>query len=215
PRAGGRIEMCLLDLPQPVELDALGIAPRGAHLIEKEGVWHVFDVVGQDNYPNVCDVIEEARWLGVSCRRELLDYSRLTKESRLVLIHQRAFIKNYQEYPKHFTAQEANDFRCPYKRHHIDYLDEMCVDLWCHDVVEGIKPGEEGHHDPVSRKLECGASYRCYGQPAEITPEYQYAIFAIFPIGQIEVIEDNDDRTHEKKIERTRKSELPVNLVKE
>src|SRR5262245_17822038 len=212
---GAPVEMFLLDPSQPVELDALGIAPCGVRLIEKEGVWHVFDVVGQDNYPNVCDVIEEARWLGVSRRCELLDYSRLTKESRLVLIHQRAFIKNYQEYPKHFTIQEANDFRCPYKHPRVDDLDELCAGLWWHDVVEGIKPGEESHRDPVSRKLECGASYGCYAQPAEVKPEYQYAIFAIFPIGQIEVIEDADDRTHEKKIERARKSEFPVSLVKE
>jgi hypothetical protein len=58
---GAPIEMSLLDPPLPIELDALGVAPRGVHLTEKEGVWHVFDVVGQDNYPNVCDVIVEAR----------------------------------------------------------------------------------------------------------------------------------------------------------
>ena len=212
---GAPLEMFLLDPPQPVELNALGITQRGVHLIKKEGVWHVFDVVGQDSYPNVSDVIEEARWLGVSRRCELLDYSRLTKESRLVLIHQRAHIKNYVEYLKHFTRQEIDDFRCPYKHHRIDNLDEMCAGLWWHDVSEGVELDEERPRDPVSRKLECGASYRCYGQPAEVTPEYQYAIFAIFPIGQIEVIEDPDDRTHEKKIERIRRSELPVSLVKE
>ena len=212
---GAPVEMFLLDPPQPVELDALGIAPRGVHLIEKEGVWHVFDVVGQDNYPNVCDLIEEARWLGVSRRCELLDYSRLTKESRLVLIHQRAFIKNYEEYPKHFTSQEADDFKCPYKHHSIGNLDEMCAGLWWHDVVEGVESDQEDHRGPINRKLECGAIYGCYNRPPEITPEYQYAIFGIFPIGQIEVIEDPDDRTHEKKVERARKSDLPVSLVKE
>src|SRR5262245_7347903 len=212
---GAPVEMFLLDPSQPVELDALGIAPCGVRLIEKKGVWHVFDVVGQDNYPNVCDVIEEARWLGVSRRCELLDYSRLTKESRLVLIHQRAYIKNYAEYPKRFTAQEADDFRCPYRRHRIGTLDEMCVGLWWHDVVEGVERYEEACRNPVGRKLECGALYRCYGQPVEVTSEYQYTIFAIFPIGQIEVIEELDDRTHEKKIERARKADLPVSLVKE
>jgi hypothetical protein len=82
-------------------------------------------------------------------------------------------------------------------------------------VVEGIERDEEGHRDLVSRKLECGALYHCYGQPVEVTPEYEYAIFAIFPIGQIEVIEDPDDHTHEKKIEAARKSGLPINLVQE
>jgi hypothetical protein len=212
---GAPIEYFLIDPPQPVELDALGIAPRGVHLIEKEGVWHVFDVVGQDSYPNVCDVIEEARYLGVSRRCELLDYSRLTTESRLVLIHQRAYIRNFLEYLAHFSEQEAADFRCPRRYHQIGALEEMCAGLWRHDVVEGIERDEEGSRDRVSRRLECGAQYQCYGQPDEVTPEYQYAIFAILPIGQIEVIEDPDDRTHEQKIERARKSQLPVNLIQE
>jgi hypothetical protein len=211
---GAPIEYFLIDPPQPVELDALGIAPRGVHLIEKEGVWHVFDVVGQESYPNVCDVIEEARWLGVSRRCELLDYSRLTSESRLVLIHQRAYIKNYVEYPAHFSAHETDDFRCPRRRHQINDLNEMCAGLWRHDLAEGIERNE-GPCDRVIRRLECGAQYSGYSQPAEVTPEYQYAIFAILPIGQIEVIEDPDDRTHEEKIERAGRSGLPVSLVQE
>ncbi len=212
---GAPIEYFLVDPPQPVELDALGIAPRGVHLIGKEGVWHVFDVIGQDSYPNVCDVIEEARWLGVSRRCELHDYSRLTRESRLVLIHQRAYIRNFAEYPMHFSEQEAGDFRCPRKLHLITDLKEMCAGLWRHDVVEGVERDEVDQREPHRRRLECGAVYPCYGQPVEITPDYQYAIFAILPIGQIEVIEDPDDRTHEEKIERAGKSQLPVSLVQE
>jgi hypothetical protein len=212
---GAPIEYFLVDPPQPVELDALGIAPRGVHLIEKEGVWHVFDVVGQESYPNVCDVVEEARYLGVSRRCELLDYSRLTLDSRLVLIHQRAYIENFAEYPAHFTAPETDGFRCPRKRHPIGNLGEMCAGFWRHDVVEGVERDETGGREIRRRKLECGAQYSCYSQPIEVTPEYRYAIFAILPVGQIEVIEDPDDRTHEKKIERAGKSELPVTLVKE
>jgi hypothetical protein len=127
---GAPIEYLLIDPPQPVDLDALGIVPRGVHLIEKEGVWHVFDVVGQDNYPNVCDVLEEGRVLGFSRRCELPDYSRLTRESRLVLIHQRAFIRNYREYLERFTEQEADDFKCPQRRHRVKNLEEMCAGLW-------------------------------------------------------------------------------------
>lgn len=37
----------------------------------KELVYHVFDIVGSENYPNVADFIEEARRLGVSRRLEL------------------------------------------------------------------------------------------------------------------------------------------------
>jgi hypothetical protein len=212
---GAPIEYFLIDPPQPVELEVLGVAPRGVHLIEKEGVWHVFDVVGQDSYPNVCDVLEEGRVLGFSRRCELPDYSKLARESRLVLIHQRAFIRNYREYLERFTEQEADDFKCPRKYHNLDALEEMCAGLWWHDVVEGIERDEGNHRDLASRKLECGALYHCYRQPVEVTPEYEYAIFAIFPTGQIEVIEDPDDRTHEKKLENARQSQLPVTLVSE
>ncbi len=212
---GAPIEMFLLDPPQPIELDALGIAPRGVHLIEKEGVWHVFDVVGQESYPNVCDVIEEARYFGISRRCELLDYSRITADSRLVLIHQRAAIWNFMEYLEQFTEQERDDFRCPRMRHGVDDLGAMCAGLWRHDLVEGVEREEEGHRDLLGRRLECGAMYYGYGRPAEVAPAYQYAIFAILPLGQIEVVEDPDDQSHEKKLERARKSGLPVSLVKE
>jgi hypothetical protein len=189
--------------------------PRGVHLIEKEGVWHVFDVVGQDSYPNTADVVEEARYIGVSRRCELPDYSKLTKDSRLVLIHQRAFIENYPEYIERFTEQERDDFKCPWKRHNIDRLEEMCSGLWWHDVVEGIERNEESCRELVSRKLECGVLYRCYGRPIDVVPKYRYAIFAIFPIGQVEVVDDRDDRMHEQKLEKVRESSLPVVLVSE
>jgi hypothetical protein len=107
------------------------------------------------------------------------------------------------------------DFKCPRKRHEINRLEEMCAGLWWHDVVEGIERNEDGRGDPVHRKLECGAIYRCYGQPVDVIPEYRYAIFAIFPIGQIEVIVDPDDRTHERKLEQVKESQLPVALVYE
>lgn len=209
------LEYFLLDPPQPVDLEALGIGPRGVHLIEKDGVWHVFDVVGQDNYPNVCDVIVEAKMLGVSRRCELPDYSKLSLESRLVLIHQRAFIQNYQDYVRRFTQQERDDFRCPRNRHKPVALAEMCAGLWRHDVVEGIDRDAEGRRDLVSRKLECGALYQCYGRPIDITPEHKYAIFGIFPIGQLEVVRDPDGQMHERKLEKAQRSGLPVSLVEE
>lgn len=172
-------------------------------------------VAEDESYCTTYHTVHNCRRLGVSRRCELADYSRLTSESRLVLIHQRAYIKNFAEYPEHFSEQETGDFRCPRRFHLIGSLDEMCAGLWRHDVVEGVERDEAGSRNQTSRLLECGAQYPCYSQPVEITPEYQYAIFAILPIGQIEVIEDPDDRTHEEKIERAGKSELPVSLVEE
>ncbi len=62
-----------------------------------ETVTHVFDIVGQEYYPNIADFLEEARRLGVSRRMELEDsrqYARLSTRSRLMLLHHRAVINN-------------------------------------------------------------------------------------------------------------------------
>jgi hypothetical protein len=91
----------------------------------------------------------------------------------------------------------------------------ICAGLWRHDVVEGIERDTEGHRDLASRKLECGALYHCYSRPIDVTPEYKYAIFGVFPIGQLEVVRDPDDQTHEPKLEKAQKSGLPVELVEE
>jgi hypothetical protein len=210
---GVPIDYFLIDPPQPVDLKALRIGPRGVHLVEKDGVWHVFDVVGQEKYPNVCDVIEEGRRLGISRRCELRNYSKLTAASRLVLIHQRAFIGNYPEYLKRFTQQEIDTFKCPRRRHDINALEVMCAGFWWHDVVEGIERSEEDSRTLVSRRLKCG-SYRCYERPVDVMPEYQYAIFAVLPV-RIEVITDPESRSHERKLEQTSRAGLPVTLVEE
>lgn len=65
-----------------------------------ETVTHVFDIVGQEYYPNVADFLEEARRMGVSRRLELEDkrqYARLSTRSRLMLLHHKAVINNPSE----------------------------------------------------------------------------------------------------------------------
>ena len=212
---GAPIEYFLIDPPLPVDLNELCIGPRGVYLIEKAGVWHVFDVVGEESYPNVCDWVEEARMIGVSRRCELPDYSKLTEESRLVLIHQRAFIGNYRTYLNRFSELEADHFNCPKNRHKPRNLKEPCAGLWWHDVVEGIERNEEGHRERVRRKLECGASYLCYERPVGVRPWYRHAIFAIFPIGQFEVIEDADGQAHVEKLKKLHEAGRSVALVPE
>lgn len=80
------------------ECNGLGLVP----------VAHVFDIIGQDNYPNVADFLEEARRLGVSRRLELEggEYARLTSRSRLILLHKRAVIENPAEVITEFGELE-------------------------------------------------------------------------------------------------------------
>lgn len=105
-RYGKAVEDFLIDPPKIVDLDALGVTPRGVHLIEKNGVWHILDWVGAENYPNVADMVEEIRRFGLSRRlSDKLDFSKLTKDSRILLIHPRAFIRNIHDYIEGYMAQ--------------------------------------------------------------------------------------------------------------
>jgi len=52
--------------PREIDLEANGLTSVGTKLMqEKSGIWHVFDVIGEDSYPNVADFIEETARLGV------------------------------------------------------------------------------------------------------------------------------------------------------
>lgn len=210
--------------PVPVDLDELGIGPRGVHLIERDGDIHVLDVVGEKFYPNALDIMKEGAFMNFSRRAEGIDYSRLTSNSRLVLIHKRAHIENYYEYPALFTDEERGRFCCPVGRHQLDEngLSEMCIGLWEHDLEEGIDWEQHvelstiGLRAPMERKLECGISYTGFGRPIQVDRVPKYAVFISLPIGGIEVIEDPDDQTHIAKLEEASKcTQLTVNLVQE
>lgn len=76
---------------------------------QKETVTHVFDIVGREFYPNVADFIEEVRRMGLSRRLELEtsgNYARLSKRSRLFLLHARAVIGKPYEIYKHMGGLE-------------------------------------------------------------------------------------------------------------
>lgn len=98
PPFGGEIGYTLKEMDCP-ECGGSGKVP----------VYHVFDIIGQDNYPNVADWIEEARRLGVSRRLELNaeEYGKLTPRSRLFLLHARAVINDPESYYKGMTDLEA------------------------------------------------------------------------------------------------------------
>lgn len=216
---GSPLENFLIDPPIVVSLAELGIGTRGVHLIERNGVTHVFDVVGRKHYPNVADFIEEARLLGISRRAELPDYSRLTPQSRLVLIHERAHLQNWAELHVAMSEPESQAFNCPshipaiYEEHRQQKA--MCAGLWWHDVeqMQSEPDGQKGCRVQGVRTLPCGGTYTGWRAACNFFPEYHHAIFASFPIGAIEVVEDPDDRQHERKMDLANRSALPVSLV--
>ena len=130
---GGRpVEEFLVDPPQVVSRDSLGLSAIGVTLVEREGVTHVLDIVGREHYPTVASFIEELRRMGVSRRiSRNVDFARLGADSRLVLLHEHADIANALEFP---SAR-----RCPCERE--EHLDEsyreMCARLWADEPLEG------------------------------------------------------------------------------
>lgn len=198
------------------------ITPRGVSLVEINGVCHVFDFVGAENYPNVEDFVREAAILGVSRRLELEagDYARLSRLSNLVLVHSRAWIENSAAYYEAMSEKERSFFECPraHEPHKIGDREKGCAGLWRHDlesITEREPITDEKDFDRVmgGREIPCGAIYAGYERPKNIRPAYKAAVFAAFPIKNIAVI--NDDTTaksHMSKLAKMQGCSLPVEI---
>ncbi len=158
---GQPIETFILDPPVPVDPTALGLTAVGPQLIEIDGVWHIFDIVGRTYYPYVADMVEEVRRKGASRRLpRTLDLAKLSAESSLVLIHAKAVIENYEGYP------QPPAMMCPHLKH-LSQLEEVCAGLWWHDISESdLDRGEMGFHH---RSIPGGVSYRTHPRPGRKT----------------------------------------------
>jgi len=204
---GEAVETFILCPPKPIEIAAWGLTPRGARLVEIEGVWHppekrrgwhpplhrgwhVFDIVSKTDY-QVADYIEETRCKGASRRlSRMLDFSKLSAESRLVLIHARAIIENIHAYPQPPAVY------CP-REVHFAQLDEMCAGLWWHDFC-----ANELQSDPDGllrhiRTIPGGVSYIAHPRPEGVEPIYHYGIFMSLPITNLTVIAGRNPQEEE------------------
>lgn len=201
---GMPVEYFLVDPPLVVDREDLGISPVGVKLVEKNGVWHVLDWVGSSFYPNVADFVEELKQFGLSRRvPKTISFSKLTKDSKIILLHERASIRNHKDYNIHGRS-------CPKSIPGHDEYREMCVKVWWNDI-EG---GEELPDGKVVIKMP-SFSYQGYARPTPVVPEYELAIFCALPIQGIEVIDDPEYGTHDDAMQRASVSEITVNLVEE
>lgn len=218
--SGGRpLEDFFVDPPMPLPfmLPAQGVQLRQ---VREGGAYHIFDLVGQDNYPNAADILEEGRLNGFS--RKLprsIDFSKLDERSRLMICHARGFIDNFSEYYDAIERAEGNrgldwaDFwRCECRerhdrgRPHTPYVtgtpsqDEMCIRLLWHDLRDGDLtdlPYPMNMHNgrpQVERKMRI-VSYLGARTPAGITPKYSPAVIAALPIHRLAVIAGRSDET--------------------
>lgn len=219
---GDPVESFLVDPPFPLDIQSLGITPRGVHLMQSEGdgPYHIFDWVGAAHYPNVADFVEEVRRLGVS--RKLspkLDFTKLTLRSRLILIHAKAFIGNWQEYQDHQGTTGVCCARAEAERANHAKGKGMCSRFWWQDVElvqknDPVQGGEGLMGRMVSRQMP-SFTYTAERRPDGVTPDYVPAVFASFPITQLAVVKDDKNNKHEERQQFARQSTFKVAVVDE
>lgn len=209
-RAGRRHQM-MIDPPIPVNVEEIGLQAVGVKLIQRNGVYHLMDWVGESHYPNVADFIEEASAVGVSRRvPSNLPLNLFTSASRLLLVHPRAWIDgNVSRFgrfapvcPRTHTSLAAQSHR----------EDEMCARRWWHDLSNGTATGAVARQ--VVRACPCGHSYTGYAPP-QGNIERRPAIFASVPIQQIAVIRDRVSNRHERAERRLRGAGVTFTVVSE
>lgn len=212
---GGKpLEDFLIDPPMIVPSD-MAIPKRGQlmvpqNILRPDGttkeVWHLIDRVGMGltpagpGYWNVADFVEEVREMGLSRRlNSKLDFSKLTAESRVVLVHDRAWIDNPAELfpwtcPKDIEGHEDPGFTC-------------CAGVWWEDIeggsltasftdrqVKRTMPSFDyvGRHRPVLDSQ---------GQP--YAPVYRPAFFASFPASRLVVVAGDQAAERLEKIQQS------------
>lgn len=209
-RKGKPIEHFLKDYPQPLN-SGLRLSPIGVRLIERDGITHVLDWVGESHYPNVWDYIEEVSRFGSSRHvARNLDFSKLTLRSKHLFVHPRVVVTNWHEFfsahPYH-APQAWRNFHCPKHRH--DEYDGPCLGI-CKSLLDPYT-SKGWHGDMVNREMP-SFSYTGHRAPEGFTPQYQAGIFMALPIHQIEVVMGGN---HEDAVTRTRQSELPTVVTEE
>jgi hypothetical protein len=128
---GSPIEHFLIDPPILIDAHSLGLAAVGVTMIDRDGATHVLDIVGREHYPTVAEFVEEARRLGVSRRiAKATDFSRITRASRLILLHAHADIANAPEFPTSGCCP------CEVAEHRADRFSGMCARLWWQEPLE-------------------------------------------------------------------------------
>jgi hypothetical protein len=217
---GKPVEHFLVDPPLLVDAEVLGLTTIGVKLIQVEGVWHIFDIVGAEHYPNVADFVEEVRVMGASRRlAKTLDFAKLTSDSKLVLLHRRAHIDNTEEYFTPMGTWMPSSWHCPkYLLEHeaADHLPAMCAGLWWHDIEwAGTELLTEQNEMVASvariRRRMPGFRYDAWARPAGIQPQYRLAAFMVLPITNLAVIRAQDG-SHRDSLRAAERAHLPVEV---
>lgn len=218
---GRPLEEFLIDYPHVLDTLAMGISAQGVHIREVNGVFHVFDVVGAEHYPNVADFLEETRRMGLSRRvQRNADFDKLTPNSRIFLAHRRAWIDNAMEYVEHahdYTCPKRLDTHAPLPLMRAASPARMCLGLTYHDLdTYGTAPTSLTESPCCVGLVERDMpafSYQAHLRPENVEPRYRTALFLGLPISNIAVIRDPSDRSNEaRSLAAAKRARLAITL---
>ena len=214
----------------PVEM-----TPRGIRLVTINKITHIFDWVGKQHYPYVWDFIEEARRHGVSRRVEIPNYSSITSDSRLILIHPGAWVEHADELASGIIDKHGRKaLRCPNATaqsiatlrgwhgavmdrpsHDLDELGHHCLGYGLMEYkAEDLSP-DNGEQSYSPRIFTDDTRFRVRGPRTIAEIRHQPAIFARFPVSRLVVVADGKDNTHHQKFEKVSRSGVPTEIVEE
>lgn len=216
---GDLLDDHLIEQSAPINPRALGIAPVGITFFERGGVMHIADWVGESNYMNVADILEEIVRYGGSrkiAKKELLTdaFLRLDHRSEIFLLHPRAFIHNAGAYLAARDQTAPDDWWCPKRKaeHHRTANRQMCASLWWEDIEGGTLVPDEGDPRLVSR-TNGSTTYLGFSPPADVAPKRSPAFIARFKIRNLAVVKGLQDELTEAIVKQARRGRLPVRVA--
>jgi len=193
------LESYIIDPPIPYAMQS---AP-GVQFQEDPhtGVWHIFDHVGVEHYPYPSDVLEEGRLYGFSRRfprdTALLNIWKLSRDSRLVLVHPRAIVRNAAEIQPFLPDEKLKQHCALYlttgSESHFENPDESCSRFWS-AVAPANQAGLNARGEFVpERVLTVSTSYTVH--PLGLAcpePVFASGVIARLPITNVAVVRSAD-----------------------
>jgi hypothetical protein len=227
---GGGLPMWTLIRDPIVAFDpeTIGLSPVGVKLVEMDGVWHVFDWVGAQHYPNAADFLEEAVRLGLSrriSRKE--DLAKIGPGSLMILVHPKAHIEGFPtdvpvpcvtgKHPdmgERLALQEAGRLWLVGDKDTVD-PDSLLPGnwpQWAPHPMEGGKVPDEAYepHVRAMPAFEYNLGVRPKG--VKLTP----GIIMVAPIERLAVVNDPDDPENlRESMDAASQASVPVTLDNE
>ena len=177
---GSPLEDFIID--PPIRVNDWNLSAVGVQLIERNGVTHIIDWVGSKFYPNVADFLEEVRGFGLSRRlSSSLAFNRLTPQSRILLVHSRAWVSNFRDFQTWHCPKSIAGHHPSIIGHEPEDHKRMCAGIWWEDIEQGI---DQGDSRTVRREMP-SFSYEARRRSDGVKPDYAPAIFASFPCSRI------------------------------